>query len=127
MPGRRYTRRGDLKILACFPITVSGDFASMTRRLMIAGVAVLLRACSWRSVPDAVADQIFHRQRSRLDAGFAGRAGRACAPALTNSLSGLEKDLGRPDILWSARIRRLLKEATMISRRVAPWPESSFP
>jgi len=43
----------------------------MTRRLMIAGVAVLL-AGQLALVPDAAADKISIEQRSRLDAEIAG-------------------------------------------------------
>jgi hypothetical protein len=69
----------------------------MTRRLMIAGVAVLL-SVQLALVPDAVADQISIEQRSRLDAEIAG------VPAeLRTSFDELYRDWRktweRPDIL----------------------------
>ena len=72
----------------------------MTRRLMIAGVAVLL-AVQLALVPDAVADQISIEQRSRLDAEIAG------VPAeLRTSFDELYRDWRRtwerPDILVSS-------------------------
>ena len=72
----------------------------MTRRLMIAEVAVLL-AVQLALVPDAVADQISIKQRSRLDAEIAG------VPAeLRTSFDELYRDWRRtwqrPDILVSS-------------------------
>jgi len=72
----------------------------MTRRLMIAGVAVLLAAQS-ALVLDAAADQISIEQRSRLDAEIAG------VPAeLRTSFDELYRDWRRiwqrPDILVSS-------------------------
>lgn len=71
----------------------------MTRRLMIAGVAVLLVQLAL--VPDAAADQISIEQRSRLDAEIAG------VPAeLRTSFDELYRDWRRtwqrPDILVSS-------------------------
>ena len=72
----------------------------MTRRLMIAGVAVLL-AVQLALVPDAAADKISIEQRSRLDAEIAG------VPAeLRTSFDELYRDWRRtwqrPDILVSS-------------------------
>ena len=72
----------------------------MTRRLMIAGVAVLL-AMQLALVPDAAADKISIEQRSRLDAEIAG------VPAeLRASFDELYRDWRRtwqrPDILVSS-------------------------
>ena len=72
----------------------------MTRRLMIAGVAVLL-AVQLVLVPDAAADKISIEQRSRLDAEIAG------VPAeLRTSFDELYRDWRRtwerPDILVSS-------------------------
>jgi hypothetical protein len=71
----------------------------MTRRLMIAGAAVLLVQLAL--VPDAAADQISIEQRSRLDAEIAG------VPAeLRTSFDELYRDWRRtwqrPDILVSS-------------------------
>ncbi|MGZ5834904.1 MAG: hypothetical protein ACXWJ5_01730 [Xanthobacteraceae bacterium] len=76
----------------------------MTRRVMIAGVAVLLAVQS-ALVLDAAADQISIEQRSRLDAEIAGVPAELRA-ALTNFI-GTGEGLGSGPISLSARIRRL--------------------
>jgi hypothetical protein len=89
----------------------------MTRRLMIAGVAVLL-AVQLALVPDAVADQISIEQRSRLDAEIAG------VPAeLRTSFDELCRDWRRtwerPDILVSSNSKAVKDSNFARSRLLA--------
>ena len=92
----------------------------MTRRLMIAGVAVLLAAQS-ALVLDAVADQISIEQRSRVNAEIAG------VPAeLRTRFDELYRDWRttweRPDIRVSSN-SKAVKDSDVISRARVSWPE----
>ena len=104
----------------------------MTRRLMIAGVAVLLAVQS-ALVPDAAVSQISIEQRSRLDAEIAG------VPAeLRTSFDELYRDWSRtwqrPDILVSSNSKavkdsdefRRSKPCTgLLSRSNGAWRRKS--
>lgn len=90
----------------------------MTRRLMIAGVAVLL-AVQLALVPDAVADQISIEQRSRLDAEIAG------VPAeLRTSFDELYRNLGAARYPCQLEFEGCERQRR-ISRARVSWPESS--
>jgi hypothetical protein len=92
----------------------------MTRRLMIAGVAVLVAAQSALAL-DAVADQISIEQRSRLNAEIAG------VPAeLRTRFDELYRNRRttweRPDIRVSSN-SKAVKDSDEFRARVS-WPES---